>query len=381
MSTQEKFRNTFSKMHAAPDTVEQVLEKAQQKEPYAETSVSPVRSHLHKKRKFPAAAAALIAVALGSTAVFAAVHSNFFNNAFGTGVSNERTYLTNDGKIVTDGKPVMDSDSYTWPSYNRVAVDPELAEKLIGDSVETMGKSVTVRNWTYTVGDYVFDENGNGIVSVTISNPDGIEPLKDAMENQTDAGTSCSFSDESDGMLDDHGETVVSGSWTDTSVDVLYYITNFRTGFAPQTISMEVNAWDPDDPANDDPNADWNPEQATLSIPVTKLAAAKEYSGENFKMSVSPIGCMITYTGDDVDQLSEYLTEEFVIHYEDGSEYVVYSDSSHEDNTEGGSMDESGHTWEAFNRLADTTQISDITFNAEVSDKNDKQTEASTTLK
>lgn len=379
-------------MHAAPDTVDQVLKKAEHRETNPEIPARHVHSHSRRKRKLPAAAAVLIAAALGSTAVFAAVNSDFFKNAFGTGISNERTYLTNDGKVVTNGEPVTTSGtvntasgpaafSYTWPSYNRIDTDPELAEKLIGDSVETLGKGVTVRNWTYTVGDYVFDENGNGIISVTISNPDGIEPLKDAVENQTDDGTSCSFYKENGDMLDDSGERVVSDSWTENSVDVLYYITDFRTGFAPQTISMEVSAWDPDDPAKDDPDADWNPDESTLSIPVTKTAAAKEYSGENFTMAVSPVGCMIAYTGDDAGQVSEYLIEEFVIHYEDGSDYVVCSDSSNENNTEVGSSDESGHIWEAFNRLADTTQIREIAFSAEVVDKDANQTEVSTTLK
>lgn len=393
MSTKEKFRNTFSKMHAGPDTVEQVLKKAEQREQNTKTSVRPIRSHSHKKKKLPAAAAVLIAAALGSTAVFAAVHSNFFDNAFGTGISNKVTYLYgDDGEAVADGEPATVSYTVntasgpvsateTFPAYKRVAVDPELAEKLIGGSVETLDQSVTVGKWTYAVGDYVFDENGNGIVAVTISNPDGISAWKETKEKGADPYTSCVFLDADGNVLSDHGENIVENSWTDTSVDVVYYIAGSKTGFAKQTLSMHVYADDPDDPTLSDPEAAYNPEEASLSIPVTKLASAKEYTGENFTVSISPLGCMITYTGDRLDNLSEYLEEEFVIHYEDGTEYTVVSDSSNEANENGGAMDDNGHTWIAFNRLADTTQISGITFSAEVVEKDDTQTEVSTTLK
>ena len=95
------------------------------------------RRHLGKKRIVTFALAAALILGLGATAYAIGVHSGFFHNAFGTGVPGHEAksfdVIDPEGNVITVEH---------YPAEERVDMEEERAEELIGTYVSAVGQSV-----------------------------------------------------------------------------------------------------------------------------------------------------------------------------------------------------------------------------------------------
>ena len=61
------------------------------------------------------------------------------------------------------------------PDSQRVAVDSVTANELLSGNVQNVDATVEVGGYTFDFEQLVVDKNGNGMLSYTISNPDGVK--------------------------------------------------------------------------------------------------------------------------------------------------------------------------------------------------------------
>ncbi|MBR6918079.1 MAG: hypothetical protein IKN38_07840, partial [Clostridia bacterium] len=157
-----KIREAFSKIRVPEGILREVNMKI------SDTETKRVYAKPRRFSRIIIIAAVLTALLAVSVAAYGLLHSDFYENAFGTGVEGSpggpRDLYDRDGNLV---KTVDE------PAVERVEVDPGLAEELVGDKVASVGETVTIGEYTVTVNDFVFDENGIGMVSAVISHPEG----------------------------------------------------------------------------------------------------------------------------------------------------------------------------------------------------------------
>ena len=317
--------------------------------------------------------AVLIAAAvcvLAGAAFAVASHSEFFNSAYGNNIPSEAAKTI---EITDESGKVVKTESY--PAKERVAVDEEMAEELIGEYVSAVGESVTLNGYTFTVQDYVLDENGIGAVTVDVDNPEGLNIQNSydayagefspfymvfAWEDGSESGYSC-FDDRH--FID---ETVT----TDTHVRYVYYLV---AGYnADADITLRVNIWDGTFEAVESPNGQVFPNysETTLTIPRASYVSTKTFSCEGLTAELSPVGCVLDYG---FEEFTDVVHDEFILRFADGSEYVVRDEDMsnltvglwREDHTEG----------IAFNRLVDVENVTEIILNAYTLDDNNQRTE------
>lgn len=117
-------------------------------------------------------------LALSVTAYAIGAHAGFFETVFGnTGTDSVEAHDV----IVDPGKP--NSGTVTVPAYERVGVDQEKAEALVGAQVTDINKTFEMEGVTFTAESMVADENGIGALTFTMSCPDGF-PLMEGYEGQ-----------------------------------------------------------------------------------------------------------------------------------------------------------------------------------------------------
>ena len=129
-----------------------------------------------RRASLTALIAAAAVLALSVTAYAIGAHGGFFDAVFGdTGVDSTEAY----DALADPDKP--DGETVTVPAYERVSVDQEKAEELVGAQVTDIQKTFQMEGVTFTAESVVADENGIGALTFTMSCPDGF-PL---MEGQS----------------------------------------------------------------------------------------------------------------------------------------------------------------------------------------------------
>ena len=367
-----KIKEAFSYIRAPEGVLREVNMKIEQE----------ARRHERPRRygKLIPIAAILAAVLALSVAAYGFVHSDFYKNAFGTGVESyvggPKDLYDHEGNLV---KTVVE------PAIDRVEVDPELADKLIGDAVASAGKTVTVGEFTVTVGEFVFDENGIGMVAVDISHPEGHVRYNDRWWNEENGYPTCHYElfessegfEFNDATLNQIGSkaVVAKGSSTETTWRLIYYVTAFSENQETGDIYYVFNAATPlaqsltkEQRESDDYNYSSEELFDTVKIPlkVEKRVAATAFSCGDETIEISPLGAKLSLDKlevvDEIDGSTAYVTkfaESFVITFADGTEYVV-RDAGHANTGEGTLDEEAGVVRLAFNRLVDVGAIESI---------------------
>lgn len=370
-----KIREAFSQIHAPEGVLREVNMRISENE---------ARRHDRPRRygKLIPIAAILAAVLALSVAAYGFIHSDFYKNAFGTGVESQaggpKDYYDREGNLV---KTVDE------PAVDRVEVDPALADKLVGDAVASVGEPVCVGEFTVTVGEFVFDENGIGTVTVDISHPQGHVRYNDAWWNEKNGYPICNyeFFESSEGFrikdatLYQLGEkaAVAKGSSTETTWRVIYYVAPFNEKQESGEVYYVFNAatalarsLTKEQRNSDDFNYSSEELYDTVKIPlkVKKRVAAKDFICGDETISVSPLGAKLPLGKleivSEIDGRVIYETKfakEFVITFADGTEYVV-NDAGHVNTGEGALDDEAGVSRLAFNRLVDVDEIESISI-------------------
>lgn len=108
--------------------------------------------------------AAVLTVVLIVAAVAAAA-PNFYEAAFG-----------DRGLPDIDPIPMSNDTGYSWtaPGIQWASVDVDAAKALLGNYVVDINETVTVGDYTITLGSFVMDEHGAGVLTWVIENPNGI---------------------------------------------------------------------------------------------------------------------------------------------------------------------------------------------------------------
>lgn len=339
MTDRELYRETFSHLHASGDTVTEVLNMANNNK----THTRPAR------RAVTALIAAALAVALSITAYAIGEHTGFFEQVFGdTGVQSRDAYEV----IADDTKP--DSGMVTVPAYERVSVDPEAAEELIGEQVQDVDQSFTLDGVTFTAESMVIDENGVGALTYTVSNPDGFPDMSGAYGETFPALMEM---DEEEGYYGDGGVPLVS-AWRDGEEHFIAPHTYLDSAASTDTqIRLTAYFWiywgvepgdelrltmrkftynydepleiigDDGQPEGTEPSIDETEEHLTFT--VDDLVPAVTFTAEDgHTASVSPLGVVL-------DDLYDAL-QGLRLDYADGTEYVVRGDDV--DNTQFGTL-------------------------------------------
>lgn len=177
-----EFKNAYDQVTLSSEAdarIRSALEAAQAKDGNV-IELHTGGEHLMKRKtrkiSFTTLIAAAAVLALSVTAYAIGAHAGFFETIFGdSGVDSTEAYET----LADPDKP--DGGMITVPAYERVSVDQEKAEELVGAEVTDINKTFQLEGVTFTAESVVADENGIGALTFTMSCPDGF-PL---MEGQT----------------------------------------------------------------------------------------------------------------------------------------------------------------------------------------------------
>ena len=171
---------------------------------------APGTTHAHRKARKAGRTvliAAVIASLLSVTALAVGLDRlGFFDTLFGTGAVADRAEATPtpappERSMAADGTVTQQAYEYTWkdgwniitsvmPGYERMPVDQDLAERLIGPYIQELNKTFSLPNTggtgefadrentfgdiTVTLLSYVQDEANTGYLYFSVENPEGL---------------------------------------------------------------------------------------------------------------------------------------------------------------------------------------------------------------
>ena len=310
---------------------------------HSEATAKPIR----RKRPGVVILAAAMALALSITAL-AAYHNGFFKNVFGTGVAGQEAQ-----DVVLSGEGDGLDKVEHYPAVERVDVDAEQAEALVGENVIEIGKRVQLGSYTFTLENMLLDENGIGALTVHVQNPEGHGIRADGKYDES-KGEYTPFSldlkrESGEYRFMDMRDYLVEKSFTATEADYVLYVTPLETLPAEETLSLRICLHQPGKDVQDWP-------ETSIPLPAENRAGIRSFSADGISASVSPVGMLLTY---DIGTGEEKVENAITIRYADGSEYVVLGDDLHNLSVHSASSDYSHH-WIAFNRLADAENITEI---------------------
>ena len=182
---ERKMKDLFGKKVEISNEVEERLESTY------EILRSRSKSETKKQYKFPkVTVAAITAVLMISTGVYASIRSDFFEGMFG-----------NTTKTSTPAKPVSIDDGkggtvdVVIPSKEFVDVDEERAQELLGDYVLEEPIVKELGEHTLTVENFLYNELG-GLMYFTLEREGGVTALAGNEDTNLDKGAN--FTDEAD---------------------------------------------------------------------------------------------------------------------------------------------------------------------------------------
>lgn len=273
---------------------------------------------------------------------------------------NSRPSVEEQTKVEEDG-----SLSLNLPNRERVPVELPEALAVVGDYLPDTGYAWTVGDYTLTVETYLLDqETGTGKIYFLLERPGGLEGVEIAPE---------------DGEVWFNGEGIALTFWAGENAQVGYriYADQARTtdtalaGVVSFAVAEgEGDRWQAADGLKigfHDLRLNQNSEKdvsllAELELPGTEslpaVTAVDSDTGECAAV-LSAIG--IALDAQDVDEI-----DSVVLHYADGSSYVVRDETQNLDNTEyalGCGSRPDMTLCLCFNRLVDPTQVVSVTVN------------------
>lgn len=315
---------------------------------------------VRRKRPGVLILAAALALALSITAL-AAYHNGFFKNVFGTGVTGQEAH-----DVVLPGEGEGLDKVEHFPAVERVDVDAEKAEALVGAYVTEIGQTVKLGSYTFTLENMVLDENGIGALTVHVENPEGHGIRADGKYDQG-KGEHPPFSMDVERSGGEHRfldsrEYLVEKSFTDTQADYVLYVTPMETLPAGEALSLRLQLLQPEQDASAWPTA-------AIPLPTDQKVGTRSFSAKAVRAEVSPVGMTLSY---DMGPGAEKTENAITVRYADGSEYVVLGTDLHNLSVHSVSSDYSNQ-WIAFNRLADMDSITEIAISGHWIDNDDTE--------
>ncbi len=302
--------------------------------------------HMKKKRIITFALAAALLLALGVTAYAIGVHTGFFNSVFGTGLKGRDEFEV----VIRDdyGKPVTTEH---YPAIERVDVDEELAEDLTGEYIASIGQSVDLDGFTFTIQESLLDENGIGALTVHVSNPNGHGLKQNGIyENGERPAFGWNVFPQGDDMhMLDMRDYILPDSFSDTEADFVLYITPFTPLPVDTGLTLQIVVY------KDDVNpSDWS--KAELTIPSQEKIPCRELAAEGITAMISPVGLTLHY---DVPGAMEVVDDTIELVFSDGSVYTIMGESLVNFTVASRSPDQMT-LYYCFNRLCDAENVTEL---------------------
>ena len=396
MNRQEKqLFALFRQDWAIPDGVQSGLERSyEQIRQQCREQEEPMKTPVKHTVRILLIAAIFALLAVSAAAI--ALHTDFFRQAFGTGAgSTEQTTVT------------YDDTSYTLPAVERVEVDEEAAEEAVGAYVtdaET-NRTAQVNGYTITVDSYMLDENGCGVLTYTLENPDGLDDLvrEDTARGVYYRGwTGERISSgvlepifELDGEMLDWNTYLDVERSTETTACLTVYFSPFERLETADLLTMHIDGYT----TAEGQGTSFDDDAGVITLPVSKeLVPAAQYTDAEtgIAVSLSPVGMVTdlshwkmqndldgerthpTHKIEDEDgdlvptTILIYVTaDRIVLHYADGGEYVVIGDGVH-NTTVGAESRDGSLCFDVFNRLV-TEEVLSIEYDFSYLDWDDDE--------
>ena len=310
--------------------------------------------------------AAILVIALSVTAYAVGEYTGFFDTVFGDGVL--KSFGTRHMELTDDEGNIW--KEYDLPGEERVPVDTDLAEELVGDETASVGQSVTVQDVTFTVEDFVMDANGMGVLTYTMEDPNGFPGTEfteeGGMLNQEPnmvgslRSTTLYFADENGEKIHfvDSNDFVAAGG-TDTQKTVVKYFAPFEGLEQAENLTLTFHVVKEHDP--DAMLAADVVDEGSVIFPLSQAVPVTPLTGpDGWSASVSPVGLQIVPPeGNPYRQ--NYDFSDVVIHMTDGSEYVLEGGEPYMYNITVGCYGEGFVMNDTFNRLIDPDEVESVT--------------------
>lgn len=164
MIDRNTMQGAFSVLHASPDTLEKVQ---------AAVSGQKKRRHILPKGLLIAAVLALSLTVAGAAGVASLVDARVSHAGE---VSDGTLHAFSAGSIETDSMEMYDvqNDPIELPTMERVLTDKDMVQQLVGDALCRIEATIQAEGCTITLENMLIDENGAGVLTYTLENPDGI---------------------------------------------------------------------------------------------------------------------------------------------------------------------------------------------------------------
>lgn len=325
MFDRKTYQETFSALHASEDTLMEVVKM---------TRKTKKNFRLLKTVALVAALAMLFSISAVAAIGFIRYGSPgaMLQSLWGTNVDSHDGIVEydEDGNLVTN-----------IPAWERIPVDESLAEELIAPYIFAVGKTVECGEYTLEVEAALFDAaTGAGMLYYTVENSNGVSgyevfpdgelfwPVEAPVFTIMSAGRS-------------YIDTAMS---SDTK---LYICTYYIAGSEAESIDVGIGLGPGEDRSKTN--------NITVELPGDIGMLSVELEGGAVKLS--PVGIQIDSTAlgfsfaDDLRRI--------VLHYADGTEYVVRDEESFVSNYTYALSDQEVVTY-TFNRIVDTNSIVSI---------------------
>lgn len=337
MARYKEFENAFSPLHASPDTLMEVQKKMQNE----------------KKTRRPVAKglAAVLAAVLTLSVAFGAAKLLSAKLSPTEGAKGDVVAAFGAGNISTQKAVVLDNanEPIDIPDMVRENTDAQTVQRLVGDYLYDVEGTLTAGGYTLKLSSFLMDEQGMGIVTCTLENPDGVS-YEECGYGEVDLPVSISLwqSPGRNGYMDANIYLNRTES-TDKCLQLAVYFGTFRTYEKGSPIYMELSESGKDSTCGQ------------MEICPKAYLPTAVFSAEGHSLRVSALGITV-----DNPVPVEFTEDELIIRYADGSDYAVTSKARNQSNRLVCYLQSEGETYTAncsvFNRLVDIEAIASVSM-------------------
>ena len=343
MIDRKLFQKTFSTLHASPDTLSEVFKVVRRNK----------RHHTITKGMLIAAVLAMCITVAGAAGIASLIKANVTP---ADSVTAADLHAFDADSISSDAPILLDNSgqALNLPRMERVAVDAETMQRLVGNYLSTVDAAVEADGYTISLKTFLIDENGSGFMTYTLSNPAGVS-YDDFGYGQVGIPMDpILYIGEVGGHAMDSNSYLDTNASTDTELHLVMYFSDFGNWQKGDELLFSVNNGS-------------DAERRVISItpqaylPVTTFTAE---SGDT--VTVSALGIRMRNPAATADAVAEVALDELVLHMADGSQYVVQSEEGNIINWVVGLCieDEDYHTIGSafsFNRMVDVDAVTSVT--------------------
>lgn len=319
---------------------------------------SPSHHHISINKRLISLIAAVSLLLSFSISAFALEipYFDFFASVFG-----------NEGIGSTEEHSHPFAPNVILPKNERISVDPDMAEQLVGDYINPLDKKVNLFDYDFTLENGLMDENGIGYITYWVENPNGLDSLQEAGYNAVyfalDNGLGVCDPD----IFSDGTSRFASYNFRDkrlsshTKAYLILTITPVSSFSDTDKLTMQFSGFEEN---KENPNEEDEPTYVTKEVPISlkKKLPCVSYSDfyGNFSAEISAIGIHITAHRQ--KKLNDSaIKHRLIINYVNGEKYTVIDFDKNIENNWQGSLYQNCENY-IFNRIVNIDEVESITI-------------------